>query len=101
MPEPTKTSSAPNCASRAASAGLATPPMAKWTKDSLPLLCISAVGRRKPQVPWLWSLALPAAWLQLMGTVHDGAHMPHDFDDILGATSLLVLIMAAHSPMRL
>ena len=39
IPEPTNTPSAPNCIIRAASAGVATPPAAKFTTGSFPLSC--------------------------------------------------------------
>ena len=38
IPEPTKTPYAPSCIISAASAGVATPPAAKFTTGSLPLL---------------------------------------------------------------
>ena len=37
IPQPTNTPSAPSCIIRAASAGVATPPAAKFTTGSLPL----------------------------------------------------------------
>ena len=39
MPLPTKTPSAPSCIMSAASAGVATPPAAKFTTGSLPCSC--------------------------------------------------------------
>ena len=46
IPEPTKTPSEPSCIIRAASAGVATPPAAKLTTGSLPVLCISSTSSK-------------------------------------------------------